>query len=81
MSQLTGKTKQPCWAEFKCHYRVGNNCSFWQQLEVMLSVLQEKYHKGANCIVNLADTYSLPCIGLDEERRWRGIEDVFGLSE
>ena len=81
MSQSTEKTKQPCWAEFKCYYKVGNSCSFGLQVEAMLSVLQEKYHKGSHCIVNLADTYSLPYIGLDEEGRRRGIEDVFGLSE
>ena len=77
MSQLVEKPKHPCWAEFKCFYKVGDGCSFGQQVEAMLSVLQEKYHEGSNCIVNLADTYSLPCIGLDEDGRRRGIGNLF----
>ena len=77
MSKIAEKTKHPCWAEFKCYYKVGNSCSFRLQVEAMLSILQEKCHKGSNCIENLADTYSFPCIDLDEKGRQRGIENLF----
>ncbi len=81
MEQLTGTTKHPCWAEFKCHYRVDNTCRYWEQVRAMLSVLQEKQHKGASCCLDLIDTFQAPCLQLDEEGRKRGIGNMLGLPE
>ena len=81
MTDSTQKSQPPSRAELNSFYKVGDSCSFEQQIEAMLSVLQGKYHKGSNCIVNLADTYSLPCIDLDEDGRLRGIKNIFELPE
>ena len=60
---------------------MGSYCIYREIVRAILSTIQDEDHKGSNCIVNLADTYNSPCIGLDEEGRKRGIEDVFGLSK
>ena len=81
MEQLTRKTTRPCWAEFKCYYKVNNTCIYWEQVEVMLSELQEKQHKGSTCCFDLIDTFQEPCLELDEERRRSGIGNVLGTTE
>ena len=81
MEKLTGKTKHPCWAEFKCYYKVNDTCTYWEQVKAMMSALQEKQHKGTSCCLDLIDTFQEPCLELDEEGRRRGIENMLGLSE
>ena len=77
MTDSIQNLQHPCWAEFNCFYKVGNSCTFRQQLEAILPILQEKQHKGFNCVINLADTCPLPCKGLDKKSRQRGIGNVF----
>ena len=77
MNNSIKKPQHPCWAEFKCFYRTGNTCTFRQQVETQLSALQDIHHKDCNCIINFADTYSLPCIDLDEDGRQHGIGNIF----
>lgn len=77
MKYLIQKPQHPCWAEFKCFYKIGNTCTFRQQVETMLCSLQDIHHKGGNCIVNFADTYTLPCTDLDEDSRQHGIGNQF----
>jgi len=77
MKQLTNRRNHPCWAEFECYYKVGDTCVYWEQVTATLSVLQEKYHKGASCYLNFIDDLEEPCRELDEEGRSRGIENLF----
>jgi acyl-CoA-binding protein len=78
MTDMIQKTKHPCWAEFKCHYKVDNSCVFWDQIKTRLSALQEKYHKNESCILDLFDTFREPCLEQDEEGRKRGVTDIQG---
>lgn len=71
------KSQLPCREELNCFYKIGNGCSFRQQVKAMLSVLQGKYHRGSNCFVNIADTFEFPFKNLDEEGRQRGIGNIF----
>ena len=77
MSNISGNSKSLCQESIECYYRVDGNCTFRKNVKAMLSVLQDKYHKGSTCIVNLADTYNLPCKDLDEEGRKSGIGNLF----
>ena len=81
MPQLTEKINHPCWAEFKCYYKVNNSCTYWDQVKAMLSVLQEKQHKGARCCLELIDILREPCLELDEEGRRRGVGNILGPTE
>ncbi len=81
MPMLEEKTNHPCWAEFECYYKANYTCTYWEQLTAILSVLQEKQHKGASCCLDLIDTFQEPCLELDEEGRRRGIGNVLSLKE
>ncbi len=81
MTNSIQKTQQPCSASFPCFYRKNDSCSYGQQVEAILSELQEKYHKGFDSIIQLADIFSLPCIDLDKDARQRVIGNILELSE
>ncbi len=67
MTNISGNQKTICRESIKCYYKADGTCTFRKNVEAMLSVLQGKYHKGSNYIENLADTYNLSCIDLDED--------------
>ena len=71
------KPKTLCRDSIECYYKADGTCTFKEHIETILSVLQDEYHKGSNCIVNLADTYNLPCKDLDEKGRQRGVGNLF----
>ena len=80
MAYLTEETRHPCWAEFYCFYKTGSICSFWQHVEALLSVLQERHHKGSSCITNCIDMYREPCLDMTAEERKQGIPDILGQN-
>ena len=79
MANLAETTEYPCWAEFQCAYKVGDSCNFRQQVKALLSVLQEKHHKGSNCIIDLFDIFREPCLEQDEEEHNSRVTDILGL--
>lgn len=81
MLNKSGNQKTTCQEAIKCYYKAGRVCNFRKNVRAMLSVLQEEYHRDSECIVNLADTYNLPCKGLDNKGRERAIGDVLTGKE
>ncbi len=78
MTDTIQKPQPSCLEELECYYhKADGTCTFRKHVKAMLSVFQDEFHRGANCIVNLADTYDLPCNDLDEKGRQRGIGNLF----
>ncbi len=69
--------KRLCYESITCYYYAPGICTFWDKAEEVLRIRHEKYHKGLNSVINIADTFELPCKILDEEGRQRGIGNIF----
>jgi|GEM_PF-2682690 len=78
MTTSMNRLQNQCHKEINCDYRINDNCTFEQQIRTMLNILQEKYHKGSDCIVNLVDIFIVPCTYLDDEGRKQGVENLQG---
>ena len=72
MTDSIRKPQPLCREEVNCDYRVGGYCTYREIIRAVFSETQDKYHVGAHCIINLADTYDLPCKDLDEKDRELG---------
>lgn len=81
MSQLTGKTKHPCWATFPCFYKKNDVCTYWIQVEVIMGKFAEDDPINRNCYRSMIDAVHEPCLELSVEERKRGIENLLKLSD
>jgi len=80
MENLADSKRHPCRESIDCCYKVNNTCVYWELVKATLSVMQEKHHKGASCILNMIDIFREPCLEPDEERRRRGMDNMLGLT-
>ena len=79
MPNISGNPRNHCQESTEYYYKDDGACNFKANIKEMLSVLQEKRHPDSNCIENLADLFSEPCLELDKEQRQYGVEDIIGL--
>ena len=77
MPNISEDPKTWCKESIECYYKTEGTCTFWEKVRELLTEHQEKYHKGSNSIINVADTYELPCKVLDEKGRQHGIGNLF----
>ncbi len=77
MPKEKGYLKTLCQESVECYYKVDGTCEFKNYVIAILSVLQDEYHRGSNCIVNLADIFDFPCKNLDEDGRQGGTGNLF----
>ena len=80
MTNVTGKTKRPCWAIFPCFYKKNNLCTYWIQIEAILGKFAEDDPGNRNCYQSMTGVLVEPCLELNEEERKRGVTDILGLS-
>ena len=76
MTNVTGKTKRPCWATFPCYYRKNNFCTFWIYIDVILGKFAEGDPENRNCYLGVAKSLQEPCLELDEAERKLGIRNL-----